>query len=161
MITQARLKELFSYNEFTGEFTRIKRTHRRDVGSKVGAIHPRGYQIIGIDGKRYKAHHLAWLYVYGELPKLSIDHINRETGDNRIANLRLATQKQNNENISMRKDNTSGYRGVTWHSAGKKWRAQVSHNKKYIIVGMFDNKEDAAKAVEAKRLEIFTHYQPA
>ncbi len=160
MITQNRLKELFSYNELTGEFTRIKKTGRRDVGCKVGSIHPRGYQTIGIDRKYYKAHHLAWLYVYGELPTLSIDHINRITGDNRIANLRLATQKQNNENISMRKDNTSGYRGVTWHSAGKKWRAQVSHNKKYIIVGMFDNKEDAAKAVELKRREIFTHYQP-
>ena len=159
MITQLRLKELFSYNEETGLFTRIKQVAKFKVGSKVGSTHKRGYIYIGVDRKSYKAHRLAWLYVYGKFPELGIDHINRNCSDNRICNLRLATQKQNCENISPRKDNTSGYRGVHWHEAAKKWRASISHNKKRMIVGMFNSKEEAGLAARLKREELFTHVE--
>ena len=159
MITQLRLKELFHYSETTGLFTRIKQVTRRKVGEIAGTPHKRGYIHIGVDRKYYKAHRLAWLYVYGHFPELNIDHINRDCSDNRICNLRLATQKQNCENISPRKDNTSGYRGVHWHEAAKKWRASISHNKKRMIVGMFDSKEEAGLAARLKREELFTHVE--
>jgi len=159
MITQLRLKELFHYSEDTGLFTRIKQVSGFKVGSKVGTTHKRGYIHIGVDRKYYKAHRLAWLYVYGSFPELNIDHINRDCSDNRISNLRLATQKQNCENISPRKDNTSGYRGVHWHEAAKKWRASISHNKQRMTVGMFDSKEEAGLAAKLKREELFTHVE--
>ena len=54
----------------------------------AGSVHSTGYVRIGIDGRKYTSHRLAWLYVHGVWPSDQIDHINRNRSDNRIANLR-------------------------------------------------------------------------
>ena len=54
-----------------------------------------------------------------------VDHINHDTLDNRLSNLRLATQKQNMYNQRTPKNNTSGYKGVVWHSQAQKWRPMI------------------------------------
>lgn len=78
----------------------------------------------------------------------SVDHINRDKLDNRRKNLRVCTTSQNACNIGLSKKNTSGYKGVTRFADKDKWGAQIVINQKHIFLGLFDTKEDAAKAYD-------------
>jgi len=137
MITQKRLKELVHYDPETGVFTNLVERRGVDVGDTLGSIHTRGYLIIPLGGVKYIAHRLAWLYVYGEFPPNDVDHIDRVRTNNKISNLRLCTQRENNINSSKRKTNRSGYKGVNWDKTRGAWRAQIQSNKKKIIIGRF------------------------
>lgn len=111
-----------------------------------------GYLTITIDKRAYLAHRLAWLYMTGEWPSDYIDHIDGVPAHNAWDNLREATQTQQNANTRLRKNNTSGYRGVKWHKGCQKWNANIQVNGKSRYLGLFDSKEDAyaAYAVAAK-----------
>ena len=87
-----------------------------------------------------------------------IDHINRNPLDNRRCNLRYATKQQNNFNSSIRKDNTSGYRGVIWNKQVKKWHVQIAHNKKRIYLGCFNSIKEASEVYKSKAVELFGEY---
>ncbi len=151
ILTAQRLKELFHYDSDTGLFTRfpVKGISGRHC---VGAI-KHGYLIIGVDHKYYRAHRLAWLYVHGEWPNDGIDHINGDKVDNRISNLRAATQAQNLQNISKANRNSkSGLRGTSWNSGNNKWRAEILVDGKRKHLGYFEQAEQAhAVYIEAKR----------
>ncbi|HHK4055192.1 TPA: hypothetical protein ACQSSJ_005219, partial [Pseudomonas aeruginosa] len=72
-LTQERLKELLRYDTETGEFTWLARKGSRAlVGSKAGSNDGQGYIRIAIDGRRYRAHRLAWLYCYGKWPAAQV-----------------------------------------------------------------------------------------
>ena len=73
------------------------------------------------------------------------DHINGNTLDNRKQNLRIATRSQNAINSPKRTNNSSGFKGVHWHKAGRKWSAQITLNKKIMHLGSFVSKIAAAK----------------
>lgn len=149
MITQQRLKQLFSYDETTGVFTRkvaVGRHGRYKVGTIAGTKTAQGYIVIGLDDKKCMAHRLAWLYVYGVLPATDLDHINRNKSDNRIANLRLVNRSQNMHNVNLRKHNSSGYNGVSWHKPRRKWRAYIFVDYTQVHLGLFDKISDAIKA---------------
>jgi len=84
------------------------------------------------------------------------DHINGDTLDNRRLNLQICTNQQNTtKRKKINKNNTSGFRGVTWHSKNKKWIAQIVFNNKYQNIGSYKKKEDAALAYNIKAKEIF------
>jgi len=85
---------------------------------------------------------------------LVTDHINRNGLDNRKCNLRSVTHQENMVNSKMHKKSTSEYRGVSWHSIGKCWRAAISVNNKYVHLGLFKNELDAKAAYDKKRSEI-------
>ena len=89
----------------------------------------------------------------GYLPKI-IDHINGDKLDNRIENLRSATVGQNQHNRKTNTNNTSGYKGVCWDKAMKKWRARIKLEDKSIHLGYFTNAEEADKVVRAAREEL-------
>ena len=145
MLTQARLKEFLHYSPDTGVFTHIKPRGGIRVGDMAGRkCH--GYLQISIDGKRYLAHRLAWLYIHGEFPPNCIDHVNRDRADNRIVNLRLATRGENQQNQSMHSNNTSGYQGVCWHKKTGKWMARIKLNGKESYLGLFADIADAVAA---------------
>ena len=134
-ITQQQLKELLHYNEQTGIFTWVNSAARRvKKGDEAGYIMPIGYVLINItiSGKArgYYAHRLAWLYIYGEMPKNQIDHINHDKADNRLVNLREATYAENHKNHTKRVDNTSGVTGVGFHKRDNRWRAYIQVNGK-------------------------------
>jgi len=137
-ITQQELKELFIYNPENGSFK--KRSSQKYVNKTAS-----GYTRIGINGKSYLAHHLAWLYYYGEFPKINLDHINRNPGDNRIENLRELSREENAINILYRSNNTSGVAGVSFHRASNKWQARISDNRKNIALGIYNSFADAVK----------------
>ena len=113
MITQKELKDLLHYDPETGVFTWLKSGKGRKANGETRGL-TNGYFTIRINWRQYKAHRLAWLYVYGVWPKGQIDHINHNTTDNRIANLREVTNQENHRNMSLSKNNTSGVTGVYW-----------------------------------------------
>ena len=144
MLTQKQLKKLFYYNPGIGVFTRLVATSNSvKVGDIAGCDDGQGYIRITVNNKLYKAHHLAWLYMTGLLPKDQIDHINHIRDDNRFINLREATNQENHKNLSKRKDNTSGVTGVYLSKASNKWKAHIKMNLKYNYLGGFIDKFEA------------------
>jgi hypothetical protein len=153
MLTAERLYEVLRYDTRTGKFFwRITRGSRATAGKEAGTINTPGYLVIRIDGKLYAAHRLAWLYVTGQWPKHSIDHINGSKDDNRFANLRAATHAQNMKNVRMHVDNSSGFKGV--FLSGKKWEARIMRDGQRIKIGIFDTIESAAFAYDQAALAV-------
>lgn len=144
MLTQERLKELLQYDENTGVFTWIKPTSNRvKIGSIAATTNSHGYLYARIDGIRYGAHRLAWLYMTGSMPKDVIDHIDGNPKNNVFSNLREATQQQNLYNLRKSVKNTSGYKGVHFHKGTSKWRVVVSVNNKPKHLGLYLTPEEA------------------
>lgn len=105
-----------------------------------------GHLYGGILGKRYPAHRIAWLIVYGEHPRGEIDHINGDPSDNRICNLRDVLHSENLKNQRFRSTNTSGVMGVSWNKRELKWRAYIHGDNREKHIGYFINLEDAIAA---------------
>lgn len=159
-LTQQRLQELLDYNADTGVFVwKRRRAGMAKSGTMAGAVKTGGYVQIMVDGQMYLAHRLAWLYVHGCFPKAMIDHINRDPADNRIANLREASDKQNRENCRLQRNNTTGTAGVYWVKRMSKWQAKIGHNRKRVHLGYFQSEAEAISAVKAAKQELFTHWE--
>lgn len=92
------------------------------------------------------AHRVIWVIMTGRWPASMIDHINGKPDDNRFVNLREATGSQNQHNRGLAKNNTSGFKGVTWRKAEGKWRARIVVMRKEKSLGMFDTAEEAYAA---------------
>ena len=105
-----------------------------------------GYKIGRIRGKGYKAHRVLFALYYGRWPEGDIDHINRDKADNSIKNIREATRAENMYNTKLRKDNTSGYKGVSLDKRKNKWMARIKINGKYKFLGYFNTPEQAHEA---------------
>lgn len=104
-----------------------------------------------------RAHQIAWYLTYGVWAHKSIDHINNDASDNRLSNLRLANDIQNSHNRrKYKKNSTSRYKGV--HMVKDRWRATIQFNKKQVSLGYYDSELDAAKAYNAKALELLGEY---
>jgi len=94
-----------------------------------------------------------------EAPKgMHVDHINGNPLDNRKSNLRICTHAENSNNTGPRKNNTSGYKGVYWAKRNKRWLAQITHNGKQVYIGHYKDKEEAARAYDAKAKELHGEY---
>jgi hypothetical protein len=117
----------------------------------------KGYWMLHVDGGMYYAHRLAWLYVYGAWPSAQIDHINRQRGDNRIANLREVTNRQNHQNRAICKRNTSGLMGVSKLPSGM-WRAQLYLDGKGYFLGNHETKELAYAAYVAGKRKLHEYW---
>jgi hypothetical protein len=150
LITQERLKALLHYDPDTGVFTRrVDVGRRHKAGSVCGNLLRNGYVRIGIGGHSYKAHRLAWLYVYGAWPQDQIDHLNHNKTDNRIDNLRDVTSAQNQQNRRCVAKNTSGHLGVAWATDMQRWLAGIKVGGKSYHLGYFENLADAVAARKA------------
>jgi hypothetical protein len=149
-LTAARLKEVLSYDPVTGHFTWKPRRDlpRRLIGQRAGTVATRGYRQICVDGTAFLEQRLAWLYVTEEWPKDVIDHINRNTGDNRFANLRDCSLAENCWNTEPR-ENTSGVTGASWDANANAWRAQISIDGKVKYLGLFPTADAAGTAYAA------------
>ena len=94
-----------------------------------------------------------------EFPEgMEVDHINGNSLDNRKSNLRICTHKENVRNQKLSAANTSGYRGVSWNKASKKWEAYIKVNQKRIYLGKFVDILDAARAYAKKAKECFGEF---
>lgn len=148
---QIKLKELLHYCPLTGAFS------WRGTGKPAGSSKGHRYTRITISGKHHYAHRLAWVYVHGDAPTLHIDHINRDSTDNRLENLRQVNRSQNGQNAKLSSANSSGYRGVSIDKRRNKWVAYINLNRRKKHLGCFDNIADAARAYAIAAAKIHTH----
>lgn len=152
------VRQLLSYDADTGEFTWMPRPREtftdqrtfavwntKNAGKPAGGSKKHGYLYISIAHTQYFAHRLAWLVHYGDPVPDHIDHADGKPGNNRIANLRAATQSQNMANSKRRKNNAVGIKGV-WRMTSGKFRARIAHEGVAVHLGVFDTVEEAAAA---------------
>lgn len=151
-LKHARLIEVLSYNEATGEFRwRQYMNGRATIGKRAGSVTKQGYVVIRVDGVQYKAHRLAWFYVHQQWPAEDVDHRSHERANNRIVNLRSVTRKVNNQNVVRPLSRSqSGILGVS--KFRNRWRATIGVNGGKKHLGTFDTPEEAGAAyLAAKR----------
>lgn len=142
-----RLREVLDYDPATGVFTwKSTLSARRSAGATAGGSGCKGYWRISVDGRRYLAHRIAWAWMTGAWPTQDIDHIDGHRCNNRFCNLREASQVQNNGNSRLRKDSTSGLKGVSWHKRAKKWAAYAGGRGTRVHLGLFESREEAHEA---------------
>lgn len=156
-ITHEQLLALVRYEAWTGKWFRILPGRGCAAGEEVGVFdRSNGYIVVSVEGQRYFSHVLAYFYETGCWPNLQIDHKDRDRANNRWLNLRLATQSQNNGNISKRIDNTSGYKGVSFDRSGrnKPWRAHI----KSKTFGYFETAIEAAQAYDDAAIREFGEF---
>ena len=140
---------LFTYDRETGVlYWRIRgsNTIRRNyvAGSSKGAT---GYRQVGIKGKVYLVHRIIMMLCFGHIPEnAEIDHINHVRNDNRLVNLRFATQGENLKNKSVSSKSTTGVTGVYFNKSRNKFIAQIKANRQVHYLGCYNTLEEAAAA---------------
>lgn len=158
-LTHARLLKMLHYDPATGIFRWLKNPRRKrlregGIAGSTSKAPGRGYCVIGIEGRLYRAQRLAWFYMTKRWPRVDIDHINRVRDDNRWSNLREASQSENRWNMSKSSRNTSGYKGITWDKTNQKWRARICVFYHTTRLGQFNTIEGAidARRIAAEKL---------
>ncbi len=160
-VDQAKLCELVTYDPETGAFTCLVGLGRRKVGERAdvqsGAKNKRYFHLY-IDGNRYYSHRMAWLWVHGTQPSGYIDHINGNSLDNRIENLRKATHQENLFNRGANKNNTTGFKGVRRTKCGKRYWAEIKINRKSKYLGTFESATLAHQAYCVAAASLFGEF---
>jgi hypothetical protein len=118
----------------------------KNVGKPAGAVTKAGYILIRLQNHPYYAHRLIWLLTHGEPLPDTIDHADRNPANNRIDNLRAATNGLNMANILVRRDNKVGVKGVQAHGRG--FMARIRSRNKEAYLGTFDTIEEATQAYQ-------------
>lgn len=158
-----RFRALLSYDRETGVLTWLHRpdaprkTNSRFAGKVAGYLSPtRGYCQVRIDTKLYAAHRIAWMIVHGAIPDgMQIDHADGDPSNNRLANLRLATNQENTRNSRARCTNVSGVKGASFHRLSGLWRGRIMVDSKEECLGYFATAEEAGRAYEVAAKERF------
>ena len=167
-ITPEYLRQIIDYDPETGEMTWLPRTaemfggcapeqcadwfNKNMAGKIAGGVGPRGYRMLEISGKNFRAARVAWAIAHGRWPSDQIDHINCIRSDDRLSNLREATAHQNARNKSASVRNATGVKGVHFERSKNKFMAQVRANGEYVFRRRFKTLEEAAAAyAEAAR----------
>ena len=139
-LTHELVLKLFSYNDEVGNLIWIAKINpKQNIGDIAGRVnYHRKRRDISIGGIRYKSTHIIWLYKTGTLPTSLIDHINRNSLDDRWSNLREANYSQNACNSSLRVNSSSGIKGLSWCNTYSKWRGVIYCNEKAYSKVHFD-----------------------
>lgn len=139
---------LLDYDRDSGDLRwKQHMTPRARAGTVAGVIQEGKYRRVGIYGRYYLAHRLAWLIATGEWPPHEIDHINGIKSDNRLCNLRLATSAQNNRNTIHH--NRAGLVGASYSSTKGMYRAQIRVGGKRKFLGWFTTADEASAVYTA------------
>jgi hypothetical protein len=148
MMNANRLRALVAYNPETGLFTSRVKRHLVSVGQTLGGLDAKGYVRIKLDGKFYKAHRLAFLYVTGEWPSDDVDHEDRNKSNNRWGNIRDAGKSVNGMNKGPSVTCRARARGVypIRNTTDKVWAAR----KQGVYLGCFRSITEAQEAYNAK-----------
>lgn len=126
----------------------VESWNTKNAGKPAGTIREgkwRGVRI-SFQGRMLLAHRIIWFLHYGAWPECGIDHVNGDPSDNRISNLRLASQAENSRNTRRSRNNTSGHKGVSWHKQRQRWRATIMVDYRAKHLGLFDSTDEAALA---------------
>lgn len=149
MLTQETVNNLFDYKD--GKlYWKVCPNRKVQKGSEAGTKRKDGYRVVRINGKGCLSHRLIWLMHHSNLPKF-IDHIDGNTENNMIENLREATHSENMHNLKTPKHNTSGIKNVSFDKSRKKWFVSIRVNDVMKNLGRYDDLELAELvAVEAR-----------
>lgn len=147
VVSQGYLKSITVYDEDTGGLYWRKDTKGRiKNNARIGWTEKTGYRKVEIDGQRYSEHRLVFIYHYGYNPENFIDHIDGNPSNNRIENLREATQQCNLRNSKLRSDNSSGVKGVGWYKKYQKWKVGIAIDGKSKFLGYYNDFDNAVCA---------------
>jgi hypothetical protein len=155
-VSRARLRELLHYDAKTGEFHWLKPRGRIRAGAVAGTLDSQGYRRIIINGRIYRAHHLAWFYMKGKWCPLVMDHRDGDPANNRWNNLRSATRSQNSANRRLHRNNACGLKGVSAY--GRRWCATICKNGRIRHLGIFPTPQAAHAAYVAAARELFGEF---
>ncbi len=158
------LRSELEYNPESGEFSWRNKRNGKGAGKgsarreRVGTQSAKGYIDVWLFGKFYKLHRIAWKMVYGKDPVDQIDHIDGDKSNNRIKNLREATNSENRSNTGKSSTNKSGIKGVCFHTKSKTWRAQISKDGRKYLKDGFPTKEAAADYIVILRVKLHKEF---
>jgi len=147
MITAERLREALNYDPETGVFTWRIDTGRYPPGMVAGTLRSDGYRYIKVDGRGYLAHRLAWLHTTGTWPAQQIDHRDGDRANNRLGNLREATNAQNAANSRLNAGKLLP-KGVFYRASSGRYLANIRHGGKLRHLGTFTTAEQAHRAYQ-------------
>jgi len=139
--TQEELKRLFRYDPVTGQLRWRVATSNRIRAGDIAGSKSRGYIAVKVNGYSSRAHRIIWCLVKGYWPE-AIDHINRDGTDNRLCNLREASQTINMQNTNLSKRNKSGVKGVSYDSTRNRWIASIGGRH----IGRYHSLQEAEEA---------------
>lgn len=139
----------------------FRKAARKNQHKHVGWVNNSGYLQTEVNKKCYMVHRIIYEMHHGKIPPgMQIDHINVNQLDNRIENLRLATQSQNQINCGVQKNSSTKLRGVHKTPSGK-YQARLGYKGKKLYLGLFDTPEEAARVCEEKRRELHGEFARA
>lgn len=156
-LTQAMILRALKYDPETGDFTWLELlpNSRRQIGQKAGRRHWTGYIYIKLGGVEFAAHRLAWIMMTGDWPEHDLDHIDRNRANNRWANLRAATRRQNLMNTPVREGNKTGVKGVWPGPVKGVWFASINAEVNKPTVMKFASRK---AAISWRREQELLHY---
>lgn len=159
-LTPQRAHELLTYCRESGV---LKWRYR--ISSKVkpdliaGWLDEEGYRVVRVDGVNLRAHRVIWLMVHGIWPVSMLDHVNGDRADNRLSNLREATNSQNQMN---KKNNggEAGFKGVcvVRKKSGLRYRPQIYVDGKLKTFGLFKTPAEAHEVYKREALARFGEF---
>jgi hypothetical protein len=162
VLTAEQLRELLHYDPETGTFTwLVMPSNNTTAGSIAGCPDDQGYIMIRVRGARYKAHRLAVLYMTGTWPRLDIDHRDGDRGNNRWLNLREADDSQNGANAKVKKNNTSGHKGVCFSPRKGSWVARITVQRRRLYIGSYPSAAEAGAAYMQIAKKIYGEFARA
>lgn len=156
-LTAERLREALHYDPETGVFTRRASPYRPDLEGKIaGNKRTDGYWAVVLDRNVHFGHRLAWLYMLGVWPTKQVDHINGVRDDNRFANLREATNSENQQNRKTNVGRSESSRGTRHRKKEGRWAAVIDVDGQRKSLGYFDTQEEARAAYVAAKEKLHT-----
>ena len=155
-MNQALVQQLFDYKDGCLYWKESPSKSVR-AGSLAGTSNHRGYWKTRIHGKYYGNHRLIFMHFNGYVPNY-VDHIDGNTSNNRIENLRDSTPTQNQLNSRLHKNNTSGAKGVVWSRRMNKWFVQLKVNGTQKYFGSYKDIDYAKFIADAMRYKYHKEF---
>jgi hypothetical protein len=152
------LHQALDYEPVSGKFYwKVERNAyggKTKAGDAAGHTAKNGYVLIGVNGRVYRAHRLAWFYVHGKWPGSAIDHIDGNKANNSIGNLREVTLAQNAQNMhKAHRDSACGLLGVERHTQCDRYSARIAIGGKRRYLGLFKTPQEAHAAYLAAKAQ--------
>lgn len=146
-MTKEKVREIFRYRKDGFLIYKKQPYQSKNRAHQPVGIHHLGRPCVSVNKKRYTLSRLIFLYHHGFLPS-QVDHIDMNSKNNRIENLRAATHGQNIMNRSVTSRNKSKTKGVYFCKYTKRWRAEIMANGKRIRIGRYESKKEAGEAYQ-------------
>ncbi len=144
-LTQTTVTELFEHRNGQLIWKKNLRGPAKK-GTVAGWLGSNGYFKVGVNGSEEYVHRIIWLLHHGYLPENNLDHIDRNKTNNKIENLREASQSCNMRNYGNKQHNKTGVNGVCWKERYKKWHANIVITGTQIHLGYYKNFKNAVHA---------------